>query len=263
MSWRRVHRIVRRVWVVCGLAFSGWMVWSFQSHGVPSETLASDGAVTVEHLSGSWRFQPNGGRRAVGLIFLPGGMVAPKAYTPIAKALAREGYPVAIVELPLRMARTPEAEATVAARAREAISALDARVPWVLGGHSRGAAIATRLISAERAAYQGMVLVGTTHPKVDLSALEIPVLKIGGTRDCVAPRDRSEEASSNLPAGTEWAWIEGANHAQFGYYGTQLGDCSASISRESQQRELVDALSGFLTRVERNANALASLPGPN
>lgn len=36
--------------------------------------------------------------------------------------------------------------------------------------------------------------------------------------------------------------IEGANHAQFAYYGRQLGDCTADITRAAQQDALHTAL---------------------
>jgi pimeloyl-ACP methyl ester carboxylesterase len=230
------------------------MVWSFQAHDLPADTFVSDAQVSVLHVDGSWRFTPLAGGRGAGLVFLPGGMVDPRAYAPIARELARSGYPTAIVELPLRMARTAEAEQTVRRRAQNARAALGEGLRWVLAGHSRGAAIATRLIVQDAAAYRALALIGTTHPRNDLSALGIPVVKIGGTHDCVASREDSEAAAGNLPAATEWVWIDGANHAQFGWYGSQLGDCSAEIPRAVQQSELLRAVKDLLGRVEREAS---------
>jgi hypothetical protein len=43
--------------------------------------------------------------------------------------------------------------------------------------------------------------------------------------------------------------IAGANHAQFGYYGMQLGDSSATISREEQQRQTAVAILTFLEQL--------------
>jgi len=43
--------------------------------------------------------------------------------------------------------------------------------------------------------------------------------------------------------------IAGGNHAQFGYYGTQLGDNSATISREEQQAETAVAILTFLNQL--------------
>jgi pimeloyl-ACP methyl ester carboxylesterase len=253
VNWRRIRRVIRTIWIAAGLLFLAWMFWAFQPHGLPPNTFESDADVQVEHVAGSWRFRPVRGASNAGLVFLPGGMVNPRAYGPIARAVARAGHPVVLVELPLRMARSAEAEAVVRDRALEARAALGPDLPWVLGGHSRGAAIATRLLAGDPDAYQGVALVGTTHPRVDLSGLEAPVVKVGGTRDCVAPRDRSEAAAANLPAATTWIWIDGGNHAQFGYYGPQLGDCRAAISRDEQQRQLLAVLSVLLERVGRSS----------
>jgi pimeloyl-ACP methyl ester carboxylesterase len=234
------------------------MIWSFQSHGVPRGTFESHAAVRVERVDGAWRFMPVGARNPVGLVFLPGGMVDPRAYGPLARGLAEAGHPVAIVSLPWRLAPTAGAEQKVAGRAREASRAMDPASRWVLAGHSRGAAIATRIIADAPTAYDGLALIATTHPRVDLSDLDIPVFKIGATHDCVARREKSEAAARNLPAGTEWIWIEGGNHAQFGYYGQQLGDCQAVLPREEQQRMLVDILGRALAVI---AGGLPRLDG--
>ncbi len=81
-----------------------------------------------------------------------------------------------------------------------------------------------------------MVLVATTHPKVDdLSFLSIPVTKIYASNDGVAPRDRVLANRGLLPPHTKWVEIAGGNHSQFGRYGLQLFDGMASISREEQE----------------------------
>ena len=119
--------------------------------------------------------------------------------------------------------------------------------PIVLGGHSRGAALSALFASRYPADLSGLLLIGTTHPKdQDLSSLRIPVLKVSGTRDCVADLKTSKAGAAKLPAQAVWTTIVGANHAQFGYYGTQLGDCSATISREDQQRQLREDVLGWL-----------------
>ena len=45
---------------------------------------------------------------------------------------------------------------------------------------------------------------------------------------------------------TKFIKIHGANHAQFGYYGYQLGDNSAKISREKQQAETLKNILEFI-----------------
>jgi hypothetical protein len=45
---------------------------------------------------------------------------------------------------------------------------------------------------------------------------------------------------------TKWIEIVGGNHAQFGWYGPQPGDNPADISREEQQRQVVEYTVGLL-----------------
>ncbi len=249
MDWPKMRRAFRRIWIAAGLTFTAWMAWSLQAHGVDQDVLVSDAEVSVKEGDGFWRFAPISSEEAAGLVFLPGGMVDPKAYFPLARSLDVAGHPVVVVGLPFRMARSPASERAVLETARSVLRETDGASVWVLGGHSRGAAIATRLIARSTSDFDGLALIGTTHPRIDLSQLTLPVLKIGGTNDCVAPRERSEESSTWLPADTQWEWIEGANHSQFGWYGAQLMDCSADITRERQQDETHALLVRFLKQV--------------
>ncbi|VAW32725.1 hypothetical protein MNBD_CHLOROFLEXI01-2585 [hydrothermal vent metagenome] len=123
---------------------------------------------------------------------------------------------------------------------------------WVLSGHSRGAAIASRTIYNHEAPFAGLILIATNHPKESASSLanvQIPVSKIYATEDGLASLAEVVANRSLLPEQTVWIEIEGGNHAQFGYYGTQLGDNEATISREAQQTETAVAILAFLNRV--------------
>jgi len=53
---------------------------------------------------------------------------------------------------------------------------------------------------------------------------------------------------SKLPSATKYVLIEGANHAQFGYYGFQLGDDKAYITRQKQQQITLDSILSFSNR---------------
>lgn len=59
--------------------------------------------------------------------------------------------------------------------------------------------------------------------------------------------------ASNLPPHTRFVEIKGGNHAQFGYYGFQLGDHRATIPREQQQAELLRAILLFLEQISQPA----------
>jgi len=235
-----------------GLLFTAWVVWSMQAHGVPANVRASSSTVTVSEGDGATVFMPlSVTPDHAGLVFLPGGGVAPDAYLPFVRAVADEGWPVALVRLPWRVAFTEGAQIEVWRRVNAVRESWGASRPMVLGGHSRGAAMSALFASRYPADLSGLLLIGTTHPRDhNLSTLVIPVLKVSGTRDCVADVSDSQANSSKLPAQTVWTTIVGANHAQFGYYGSQLGDCRATISREEQQRQLREEVLRWLAGTE-------------
>jgi pimeloyl-ACP methyl ester carboxylesterase len=241
---------IRRIWMGSGLAFMAWLFWNAQARGVDPKLLHSGDAIVVVDSGPFLRFSPRVTSSAAGLIFLPGAAVDPTAYVPLLRAVADAGHPVVLVRLPWRMAPTAASQVTV----RERIAAVQAGEParhWVLAGHSRGAALSARFAGAYPDLLAGLVLIGTTHPKRgSLASLAMPVTKIYGTRDCVADSASVLANASLLPPGTRWVRIEGANHRQFGWYGAQLGDCSATISREAQQARTLEVLRAVLDSID-------------
>lgn len=245
-SW---HWWIRRIWVSAGTLFMAWMIWNMQAHGVHDDLRVTSASVTVTSLDDMTIFMPTtADASAAALVFLPGGGVDPDAYVPLVRRIAESGVPVALVRLPWRMAFSDSAQAETWARVVRARTHLGTSRPLVLAGHSRGAALTGTFASFHGPTLSGLIMIGTTHPRDhDLSRLPIPVLKVAGTRDCVADLEASRANARNLPSSTRWVVIEGANHAQFGYYGSQLGDCTATISREDQQNQTLEAILAWLS----------------
>jgi pimeloyl-ACP methyl ester carboxylesterase len=243
-----MRKWIRRIWIALGLSFTAWMVWNLQAHGVPAAVTEPSAAVAVRDQGEAIDFVPAQPRASNVVVFLPGGLVAPRAYLPIVRALADEGIAAALVEMPYRSAVTEAQRRELWSRILAARDRLGPTSPLILAGHSRGAAMATRFAAEHPDAVAALILIGTTHPKDDdLSAAPYRVLKIVGTRDCVAPLEDSRANAAKLPARTDWVTIAGANHAQFGFYGTQLNDCRAEISRADQQQQLLAAMTRFIT----------------
>jgi hypothetical protein len=85
-----------------------------------------------------------------------------------------------------------------------------------------------------------------------------------GTRDGVASVAKARANTTKLPADARWIEIEGANHAQFAYYGPQLGDGRATISRKEQQKRLVELIVNELDRVlQKDVAFLRKRPAAN
>ena len=244
-------KIVRILWVTFGILFILWMANSFRARGFDKSILESDSKVAVAETSRFISFRPNASSQPVGLIFFPGGMVQPEAYAPMLRTIAEQGYSIFIVKLPFGSAPLKSQEADVINQALEIISANELIQHWFVGGHSRGAAIASRFAYAHSASFDGLILIGTSHPKeqaFDLSNTTFTVTKIYATNDGLASPDEVKDNAIYLPANTTWVLIEGGNHSQFGYFGKLLFDNPATLSREQQQELTIEAILSALSR---------------
>ena len=232
----RVHRWVRRAFVVWAIGSTLWVANTMRTRGVPPAVLQSSAAVLVTETSATLEFTPKVRRTESALLFLCGGGVSARAYAPLLRPVAEAGFPVFVIKLPYRLAPLESHKVAAIVRGREIMAAHPETGRWVVAGHSLGAALATRLVKSDPASAAALVLLGTTHPKErNLSSLTMPVTKVWGSNDGVAPPERMFANRSLLPSHTRWVEIRGGNHSQFGHYGHQLLDGKAAITREEQQ----------------------------
>lgn len=238
-AWRKW---VTRGFIAWAILSTAWLFDTFRTRGVDPRLLESGPSVTVREDSTALTMLAEPGNRA-GLIFICGAGVAARAYVPLLRPIADAGYSVFIIKLPYRLAPLESHKQLAIARVQQ-MMAEHVRIPsWVLAGHSLGGALACRVARDRPTTMSALVLIGTTHPKRDnLASLSIPVVKVYGSRDGVAPSKKVDTNRHLLPAHTNWIRIEGANHSQFGHYGHQLFDGTASISRTDQQRRTRAAL---------------------
>lgn len=251
---KKIRKVIRIIWVMAGISFFAWMIYSTQSRGFPETILESNQMIAVSENAEYISFIPTVEKRKTGFVFYPGAMIDPKAYAPMAHSLAENGYSVYIVKLPFRSASLFDQEETVVERTRQIFDTDHDIEKWVVGGHSRGGAIASRFAYNNTDRLSGLILIGTSHPKedaFDLSATGLLVMKIYATQDGLASVSEVVDTGVYLPDNTIWVEIDGGNHAQFGYYGTQLGDKRAEISREKQQEITVSAILSMLNDVNK------------
>lgn len=254
---REVWPIVRRLWIGAGVTvtvvFVTWSLLAYRADDDAREAARSDATVRVERTDHVWRFEPtDGGVAAPTLVFFPGALVDPRAYAPLAREVARAGHRVLLVELPRRGAFGGASSPELAARIRASLASIDGT--FVLGGHSRGAVIASRVAAGSDPGLVGLVIIGTSHPRDhDLSRLGVPVTKIVGTRDGLATPAEVRRNAALLPPQTRWVWVEGGNHSQFGWYGFQPMDRPARVDGPTQRRMMIDAVLDLLARVDHGA----------
>jgi pimeloyl-ACP methyl ester carboxylesterase len=230
--------IVLVVLLVPTLALGGFVIWAQTTPApMPQALSALESDSLVQVTTDRWLiFSPVSQAPSTGLILYPGGRVNPRSYAPTARAIAEEGYLVIIVPMPLNLA------VFASNAAAEVIVAYPEISHWAMGGHSLGGAMAARFAYGHPTEVQGLLL-WAAYPdgSNDLSGRQLPVTSIYGTLDGLATTEKIAASRALLPATTEWVAIEGGNHAQFGWYGPQSGDNPATISREEQQRQIVEA----------------------
>ena len=231
-----IRRWVRRGFVLWAIISLAWLANSVRTQGVPDGLLRStDGVLVVDGLT-ALEFKPTEPQGKSALIFICGSGIHPHAYAPLLRPIAETGYSVFVVKLPYRFAPLDSHKDEAIERVRNQIAAHPEVPYWVIAGHSLGGALAARVAQLDHGPHAAFVLIGTTHPKDDdLSQLDAPFTKIYATNDGIAPEDRVMATKKLLPLHTVWVEIKGGNHSQFGHYGHQLFDGTATITREAQQ----------------------------
>jgi hypothetical protein len=166
------------------------------------------------------------------LIFYPGGKVEYTAYTPLLVQLTQEGLTCVLVKMPFNLA-------VFDSNAADKIYQLLPSIKnWYIGGHSLGGAMASSYVGKNGDKLTGLILLGA-YP-VNNSSL--PTLAVYGSEDV-------KLNTGKLAGVADVVKITGGNHAQFGNYGAQKGDGTASITWEEQQEQAVAAIVRFIGTV--------------
>lgn len=237
---------VRIVAVVVVLALAGGLAFyayfGVFAHHAPEEvreSVRADRNVTVTEAYGGFVVSDADPEvERLGVVFYPGGRVAPDAYLPTAARLAERANVTVVV---------PKMRANLAVFSigrADAVLAGERNVSrWVVGGHSLGGAMACRYAGSNPEAVDGLLLVGAY---CDQPVREMPALAVLGTRDSVLDRQQFADSRADLPADATVERIEGMNHSQAGSYGGQRGDSPARIGTAAAHRRLAAVVADWL-----------------
>ncbi len=235
-KWWKYFKIV---WFSLVTLFFIWNGTTFQSRNLPKDTFTNTELVSVVTTDDQITFKSVTPKNPIEVIFFQGGFADPKAYAPLCKQLAENGFTTHLIKMNWRM---PQHDYM------KVLTLFDLKNrKYVIGGHSQGGKIAAQMVYENPNVFKGLFLMGTSHPRdIDLSLQDIPCLKLNGQLDGLASVNEVMDNQSKLPKDHIFVMIEGGNHSQFGYLGTLLMDNSAMISLEEQQKITVNNLVSFL-----------------
>ena len=193
-----------------------------------------------------------------GLVFYPGGLVDPHAYiAPLTRfAISGKAHKVVIVKMPGNLAVM---DGNKGAWIYDDFPDVD---QWVIGGHSLGGVMACSVVSKYPDFFKGIVLMAA-YPQTStpLNNWSGSVLSLRGQYDGLVdsltiasnqgllPQPNWIRSLSSFPADTApktvYYTIPGGNHGQFGAYGAQKGDGTATITAEEQANIVAEAILKF------------------
>lgn len=235
--------------IVLILLVAGVFIWKYLTPYQPAEraesALVSAGGVTVEQNDNWISFEPS---IALGtaVIFYPGALVEAEAYAPLARKIAAAGHPFYIARMPLNLA-------VIKGNAAEEIIRVHPKQSFVLGGHSLGGVMASRFAADHADQLEGVFFLASyPDEKGSLKDTTLSVLSVLGTEDKVVDQESYNEGRAYLPGNTVYTPVNGGNHAQFGSYGPQKGDGTATITEEEQQTRTARALLDWIGNLRQS-----------
>jgi pimeloyl-ACP methyl ester carboxylesterase len=227
-KWVKVTLIsVISLILVMGAGF--WWYVSNYYHADEIAVAAAAGSQTIQKEGNLTILSPSAPSDTA-LIFYPGGKVESMAYLPLLEQLRQNGITCVLVKMPFNLAFFRSGAAD------QVFDKLPGIKNWYMGGHSLGGAMASSYASKNQDQVKGLILLGAY---VYGGITPADALTVYGSNDDVVNKSKINY-TENVHV------INGGNHAQFGNYGPQKGDGTATVSREEQQAETARLILDFI-----------------
>ena len=226
-------RILLALLAVIVLAVGGFLLYTSDYYRADPDALLvmdNSGSVVVENNTITLILPED---TDTGIIFYPGAKVEYTSYLPLLQKLQQKGYLCVLVQMPFNLA-------IFDINAADGIYSQHPEIEhWILAGHSLGGAMASSYLSDHPETADGLILLGAyVYGNVPVE----DTLVLYGSEDRVLDR-------AKLSGGDNEVEIEGGNHAQFGNYGAQASDGTATISAEEQQNIAVEKIDEFIKQL--------------
>lgn len=196
-----------------------------------------------------WLYFPGDALNTTAIVIYQGARVEPLAYSYLAAELQRQGYHVFISKMPLNWAFFNA----------NMVDDMQERYPdimsWYTGGHSLGGVMGSNYVfNHQDNPKNAGVFFLASYPAKDFSQTGIPMLGIFGAVDGLVTEDKRNQFTTKQSTSplNETIVIAGGNHAQFGVYGAQKGDNTATISVDVQQQDVAEALVNWIKAIADN-----------
>jgi len=223
------------LFIIIGCFIGCFIYVSIYYHATPNVLtyLNEKDNVKVKKVSSGYHFDGPGNDKA--LIFYPGAKIEESAYADIMHGIAKNGIDCFLVKMPFRFAFFGINKADKIIEENKELYH-----NWYMAGHSLGGAMAGYYIAKHQDTIDGFAMLGayTTSPIPE----KVKTISIIASNDKILSWNTYKKNIKNLPANFTEINIEGGNHSQFGDYGHQKGDGTATISMEEQHNQIINAI---------------------
>lgn len=173
------RNILRLIWFSLVVVFFIWQWTTYQSRNLPEDTFKNNNKISVEKSRDEITFLANNSKNQNEIIFFQGGLTDPKAYAPLCREIAENGFTCHLIKMDWRMPQWDYKKIGTMFDLKNG--------KYLIGGHSQGAKMASQFVYENPDLMKGLFLLGTSHPRdFDLSKRTLPIVKLYGELDGLA-----------------------------------------------------------------------------